>query len=184
MKASISSLWRRQGDVIATGYVYGNNPVDFDPTSGGVFNLTNTGTEGTFIIKLLADKPPLANPDNYTTTAGATLVGGSVLTNDSEPAGVNNVPLTAHLIAGPSHAASFTLNADGTFSYTGGPPLRRHRQLHLRRRRLRGRLNPTTATITVDEAPVFTSLGSTTFIAGQLGSFTVTTAAYPVATYT
>ncbi len=95
--------------------------VDFDPTSGGVFNLTNTGTEAAFIIKLLADKPPLANPDNYTTTAGATLVGSSVLANDSEPAGVNNVPLTAHLIAGPSHAASFTLNADGTFSYTGPP---------------------------------------------------------------
>ena len=38
-----------------------------------------------------------------------------VLANDSDP---DLDPLTAVLVAGPSHAASFTLNADGSFSYT------------------------------------------------------------------
>ena len=38
-----------------------------------------------------------------------------VLANDTNPAGS---PLTAVLVSGPSNAASFTLNADGTFSYT------------------------------------------------------------------
>ena len=38
-----------------------------------------------------------------------------VLANDTDPAGL---PLTAVLVSGPSNAAAFTLNADGTFSYT------------------------------------------------------------------
>ena len=40
---------------------------------------------------------------------------GGVLGNDSDP---NGDPLTAVLVSGPSNAASFTLNADGTFTYT------------------------------------------------------------------
>src|SRR4249920_841919 len=38
-----------------------------------------------------------------------------LLANDTDPAGL---PLTAVLVSGPSNAAAFTLNADGTFSYT------------------------------------------------------------------
>ena len=38
-----------------------------------------------------------------------------VLANDSD---VEGDPLTAVLVSGPSHAASFTLNADGSFTYT------------------------------------------------------------------
>ena len=45
-------------------------------------------------------------------TAGATQ---GVLGNDSDP---NGDPLTAVLVSGPANAASFTLNADGTFTYT------------------------------------------------------------------
>jgi len=45
-----------------------------------------------------------------------------VLTNDSDlhggAPGENNVPLTAQLVSPPSHAASFTLHADGSFDYT------------------------------------------------------------------
>ncbi|NND71023.1 MAG: tandem-95 repeat protein, partial [Rhodothermales bacterium] len=40
---------------------------------------------------------------------------GGVMTNDTDPQGD---ALTAILISGPSNAASFTFNADGTFSYT------------------------------------------------------------------
>ena len=40
---------------------------------------------------------------------------GGVLSNDSD---VDSPKLTAILVSGPSHAASFTFNPDGTFSYT------------------------------------------------------------------
>ena len=49
-------------------------------------------------------------------TIGASEAGpGGVLNNDSDPEGS---PLTVSLVSGPAHAASFTLNADGSFQYT------------------------------------------------------------------
>ncbi len=59
---------------------------------------------------------PVASPDSYIVAAGQTLSdGSSVLDNDAD---ADNDSLTATLVSGPSHASSFTLNADGTFSYT------------------------------------------------------------------
>ena len=40
---------------------------------------------------------------------------GGVLDNDSDP---DNDTLTAVLVPNPSHAQSFQLNADGSFTYT------------------------------------------------------------------
>ena len=59
---------------------------------------------------------PTAVNDAYTVAEGGTLnvPAPGVLANDSDPEGN---PLTATLVSGPSHAASFTLNADGSFSY-------------------------------------------------------------------
>jgi len=45
-------------------------------------------------------------------------ITGNVLDNDIDPEGE---PLTAALVDGPSHAASFTLNEDGSYSYTPEP---------------------------------------------------------------
>ncbi len=60
--------------------------------------------------------PPVANADTYSTPADTTLNdGSSVLTNDTDADGDT---LTAILVSGPSHADAFTLNSDGTFSYT------------------------------------------------------------------
>jgi hypothetical protein len=60
---------------------------------------------------------PIASGDNYSTNEDTPLnipaIG--VLGNDSD--GENN-PLTAVLVSGPSNAQSFTLNANGSFSYT------------------------------------------------------------------
>src|SRR5262249_51742769 len=65
--------------------------------------------------------PPVANTDSYTTAEDAPLIGTSVLANDSDLHGgapsENNTPLSATLVTGPGHAASFTLNSDGTFNY-------------------------------------------------------------------
>jgi hypothetical protein len=69
---------------------------------------------------------PITAPDSYTVPQGATLTttdpfgvsGGpeddGVLANDRDPEGQ---PLTAVLVSGPQFASSFTLNANGTFSY-------------------------------------------------------------------
>lgn len=55
-----------------------------------------------------------ALPDFGSTHMGSTIMG-NVLSNDSNPQGD---PMTASLVTGPSHAASFTLNPDGSYSYT------------------------------------------------------------------
>lgn len=55
--------------------------------------------------------------DTYSTDEDTTLsvAAPGVLGNDSDPDGD---ALTAVLVSGPSSAASFTLNADGSFEYT------------------------------------------------------------------
>jgi len=62
---------------------------------------------------------PVATADSYGPLAeGGTLnvnAASGVLANDTD---AENDPLTAALVSGPSHAASFTLNADGSFDYT------------------------------------------------------------------
>jgi large repetitive protein len=65
---------------------------------------------------------PAAASDSATLAEDTTLNGSSVLANDSDvhtgAPGENNTPLTAQLAGAPSHAASFTLNPNGTFVYT------------------------------------------------------------------
>src|SRR5205085_863964 len=60
--------------------------------------------------------PPVANNDSYTVLEAGTLnvAAPGVLANDTDQDGD---PITAHLVTGPSHASSFTLNADGSFNY-------------------------------------------------------------------
>ena len=62
------------------------------------------------------NRPPVAGNDAYTVAEGGTLSvpAPGVLTNDSDPDGD---PITAVLVSGPAHASSFTLNADGSFTY-------------------------------------------------------------------
>src|SRR5439155_26851453 len=66
--------------------------------------------------------PPVAVAARYSTDVPSPTIFRSVLANDSDShdgtPGENNTPLTAQLVRAPAHAASFTLNADGTFSYT------------------------------------------------------------------
>ena len=63
------------------------------------------------------DDAPVAVDDSYGVNEGATLtiVAPGVLTNDNDPEGS---PLTSVLVSGPASASSFTLNADGSFTYT------------------------------------------------------------------
>jgi hypothetical protein len=66
---------------------------------------------------VVAPTPPVAAADSFSVAQDGALAGASVLANDTGGA----APLTARLVAGPTHAASFTLNADGTFAYVPRP---------------------------------------------------------------
>ncbi|MEX0270554.1 Ig-like domain-containing protein [Leptolyngbyaceae cyanobacterium UHCC 1019] len=69
----------------------------------------------TVTLSVGANNAPIANPNSYTTAEDTLLTTGNVLTNDTDVDG--NTPLTASVIAAPANALSFTLNADGSFSY-------------------------------------------------------------------
>ena len=60
---------------------------------------------------------PVANNDSYSTSQNTplTVLGAGVLANDTD---ADNNSLTAVIVSNPSQAASFTLNSNGSFSYT------------------------------------------------------------------
>ena len=60
---------------------------------------------------------PAATDDNYTVpgNTASTIATPGVLNNDSDSDGGT---LTAAVVTGPTHAAAFMLNSDGSFSYT------------------------------------------------------------------
>ena len=65
--------------------------------------------------------PPSADNDAYSGDEDATLsvnAASGVLIGDTDP---NGDPMTAVLEIGPAHASSFSLAADGSFSYTPAP---------------------------------------------------------------
>jgi large repetitive protein len=68
----------------------------------------------TFVIAPVNDAPVAVNDGPHSVNEGGTLSGPSVLANDTD---AENDTLTAILVSGPSNAASFTLNPDGTFTY-------------------------------------------------------------------
>ncbi|MBM0744200.1 tandem-95 repeat protein [Phormidium sp. CLA17] len=84
----------------------------------GSLNSTNTATVN-LLVTTVVNAPPVANPDLFTTAEDALLTTGNVLTNDTDSDG--NIPLTATLVAAPTNALSFTLRADGSFSYQPTP---------------------------------------------------------------
>ncbi len=84
--------------------------------AAGNGNTASTSTDNT--VTYVPNTPPTANPDAYSTTQDTplTVPAPGVLGNDSDPDAGNTI--TAVLVSGPTNAASFTLNADGSFSYT------------------------------------------------------------------
>ncbi|MBL1173643.1 beta strand repeat-containing protein [Pantanalinema sp. GBBB05] len=77
---------------------------------GGVSN------SATVVINVSStNDAPIATGNSYTLAEDGTLNGASVLANDTDPD--NTLPLTAQQVSSPVHAATFTLNPDGTFTY-------------------------------------------------------------------
>src|SRR5207253_247687 len=68
-------------------------------------------------VTITVDTPPVATNDVYSTCQDSALnvTASGVLSNDTD---ADNNPITAVLVSSPHHAASFTLNANGSFSYT------------------------------------------------------------------
>src|SRR5216117_1057216 len=79
--------------------------------------LTNSAVVTVNLTVKLVNASPKAVDDSYSLSKDTTLVvpvGGGVLSNDTDADGDM---LTAELVSGPTHAATFTLNPDGSFTY-------------------------------------------------------------------
>jgi CSLREA domain-containing protein len=78
---------------------------------------SNNTSEFSACRTVTANQAPTANNDSYPTNENTllTVAAPGVLTNDTD---ADSQPLTAVLVQGPAHAASFALNANGSFSYT------------------------------------------------------------------
>lgn len=94
--------------------------------------------------------------------------------------------LTAVLVSGPTHAKSFTLNPDGSFSYTPAAGFAGSDSFTYESKGAGGGTSsPTTVTLTVvGQAPAITSGGSAPFTVAKTGSFTINTTGVPTSTLT
>ncbi len=83
-----------------------------------VGNASTASTSTDNIVTFIANQAPTAVADSYSTNEDTPLnvAAPGVLGNDSDPD--TGDTLSAVLVSGPSHAAAFTLNADGSFGYT------------------------------------------------------------------
>ena len=89
----------------------------------GVDSFTYKANDGTAdsnsaTVTITVDAAPVAVNDSYDATEDTALsvpAGTGVLANDTD---ADNDTLTAAVVAAPTHAASFTLNSDGSFTYT------------------------------------------------------------------
>jgi CSLREA domain-containing protein len=96
--------------------------IDYETAPGHAHSITVVATGGALTSSQIftiavADLAPVGTNDSYSDSEGVTLnipVPG-VLVNDSDCR--NGATLTAILATPPSHASSFTLNANGSFSY-------------------------------------------------------------------
>ena len=96
-----------------------------DANNDGVYEVTVSVSDGSLadtqaisVTVTNVNEAPVAVNDSYSATEGILLTVGApgVLGNDTDVDG--GTTLTAVQVTGPTHAASFTLNANGSFNYT------------------------------------------------------------------
>jgi VCBS repeat-containing protein len=95
-----------------TGYT-GSDSFTYHAYDGSLYSNTVTVT----ITVNSVNHAPVATADSYSTNVNTPLsvAAPGVLTNDNDPDGNT---ITAVQVSGTSHSSAFTLNADGSFSYT------------------------------------------------------------------
>lgn len=138
--------------------------------------------------ELTINAPPVAMDDHYSVDEDEVLATveddpavPGVLANDSDEhggtPGENNLPLIAQWESGPSHAASFTFHADGTFTYVPEPDFHGLDQFTYHAvDNLAAASAAATVTITVNavnDPPVLASIGSRSISESQELVFTV-----------
>ena len=117
-----------------TGEITVANSTELDFENTPVFNLAVTVTDAgghsdnatiTVDLNNLNDNNPVADAESFTVAEGGTATeadldaGTSLLDGDTDADLPNDtLTVTTTPVSGPSHASSFILNADGTFSYT------------------------------------------------------------------
>ncbi len=106
-----------------TAAVNADGSFTYTPTSGfsGIDSFTYTASNGTTsnvaTVTLTVSLPPVAAPNTYSVAGVLNVAAPGVLGNDTSP---DLLPLNALLVTGPTKlgTGSFTLNPDGSFSYT------------------------------------------------------------------
>jgi VCBS repeat-containing protein len=90
---------------------------DLDRDGAPDLAVANSASNTVSILLNRVNTAPLAADDTYSTDEDTPLsvAAPGVLDNDTD---AQNDPLTASLVTDPSRAASFTLNADGSFDYS------------------------------------------------------------------
>ena len=88
-----------------------------DTSTNGGTTAFSTATDTASLVINPVNDPPVAVNDSVSCNEGRSCAFGSrwVLMNDTD---VDGDTLTAVLVTGPSHASAFTLNSDGSFTYT------------------------------------------------------------------
>lgn len=132
---------------------------------------------GGFLYSALANRAPVANNNSYTTNEDTTLVvlgTSGVLANDTDADGN---ALTAVLVNGPTNVLSFTLNSNGSFSYTPKANFNGTDSFTYKARDpSNAESNVATVTITVNpvnDPPVLSPIGNKTVKEGESLQFTV-----------
>ena len=146
-----------------------------DPNQLNCMTPTQQGEVLNFVV------PAMATADSFSLAHDTTLkqAAPGVLANDP-----GNSVLSAVLASGPSHAAAFSLNADGSFSYTPKPSFAGTDSFTYRSKNQSGGMSPaTTVTIHVTgAAAVISSANTAPFTVGQAGSFTIHSSGAPLPT--
>ena len=136
------------------------------------------GAERLFAFTVISTEAPVATTDTYSVNEDAALdstltASPSVLGND-----VSSESLTAYLISGPSNAASFAFNSDGSFTYTPTADFNGTDTFTYKANDGDLDSNVTTVTITVNsinDAPTIATNTGTTVLEGATGT-AITTA--------
>ncbi|WP_406665700.1 Ig-like domain-containing protein [Gallaecimonas sp. GXIMD1310] len=120
--------------------------------------------------------PPVAQNDSYSLAEGGILTvpaAQGVLANDSDP---DNNSLTATLVSGPAYASSFTLNADGSFSYQHNGSEHHSDQFRYQVSDGQGGVAEAVVNLAitpVNDPPAFVSTPPTTLVAGSTLNYVV-----------
>jgi VCBS repeat-containing protein len=138
-------------------FTYTPNP-NFHGTDTFVYRLTDAdGDSDTATVTINVapvNDPPVAANNSYSTNEDTPLsvAAPGVLGNDTD---VENNPLTAVLVTGPANASAFTLNPDGSFTYTPKPDWYGTDTFTYKAND--GQLDSNVATVTITVNPVLTT---------------------------